>query len=128
MVQFGHNRNGEKGFPRIVYGLLCNADGCPVAIEVFAGNRADPNTLASQIAKIRDRFGVQRVVMVGDRGMIANRRIDEELRGVEGLDWITALRAEKIRKGSETAEFYQLTDATAGQRHALELLGVSITV
>lgn len=98
LVQFGHDRDGKKGFPQIVYGLLCNADGCPVAIEVFAGNTADPNTLASQIAKIRKRFGVQRVVLVGDRGMITTRRIEEELRPVEGLDWITALRAENIRK------------------------------
>jgi len=98
LVQFGHNRDGKKGFPQIVYGLLCNADGCPVAIEVFAGNTADPKTLASQIAKIRDRFGVQRVVMVGDRGMITSRRIDEEFRGVDGLDWITALRADNIKK------------------------------
>jgi transposase len=98
LVQFGYNRDGQKGFPQIVYGLLCNAEGCPVAIEVFAGNTADPNTLASQIAKIRKRFGIRRVVLVGDRGMITNRRIDEELRGVEGLDWITALRADNIKK------------------------------
>jgi hypothetical protein len=98
LVQFGHNRDGKKAFPQIVYGLLCDADGCPVAVEVFAGNTADPTTLASQIAKIRGRFGVQRVVMVGDRGMITSRRIDEEFRDVEGLDWITALRADNIKK------------------------------
>jgi hypothetical protein len=98
LVQFGHPRDGKKGFPQIVYGLLCNADGCPIAIEVFAGNTADPKTLGSQIAKIRKRFGVKRVVMVGDRGMITHRRIEEELRGVEGLDWITALRADTIKK------------------------------
>ena len=98
LVQFGHSRDGKKGFPQIVYGLLCDADGCPVAIETFAGNTADPNTLGLQIAKIRKRFGVRRVVLVGDRGMITNRRIDEELRGVEGLDWITALRADNIKK------------------------------
>jgi len=98
LVQFGHPRDGKKGFPQIVYGLLCNAEGCPVAIEVFAGNTADPNTLGSQVAKVRKRFGVQRVVMVGDRGMITHRRIEEELRGVEGLDWITALRADTIKK------------------------------
>jgi hypothetical protein len=98
LVQFGHNRDGKKRFPQIVYGLLCNADGCPVAMEVFAGNTADPTTLASQIVKIRQRFGVHRVVMVGDRGMITKRRIDEELRGVEGLEWITALRADNIQK------------------------------
>jgi transposase len=98
LVQFGHPRDGKKGFPQIVYGLLCNSEGCPVAIEVFAGNTADPNTLGSQIAKVRQRFGVRRVVMVGDRGMITHRRIEEELRGVEGLDWITALRADTIKK------------------------------
>jgi transposase len=98
LVQFGHPRDGKRGFPQIVYGLLCNAEGCPVAIEVFAGNTADSKTLGSQIAKVRKRFGVRRVVMVGDRGMITHRRIEEELRGVAGLDWITALRADTIKK------------------------------
>ena len=97
LVQFGYNRDGKRGFPQIVYGLLCNAEGCPVAIEVFAGNTADSKTLSTQITKIRRRFGVHRVVFVGDRGMITSRRIDEELRGVDGLDWITALRADTIR-------------------------------
>jgi transposase len=97
LVQFGHNRDGKRGFPQIIYGLLCNAEGCPVAIEVFAGNTADSHTLSAQIAKVRRRFGVQQVVVVGDRGMITSRRIDEELRGVDGLDWITALRADTIR-------------------------------
>ena len=76
LVQFGYNRDGKKGFPQIVYGLLCNAEGCPVAIEVFQGNTADPNTLTSQIEKLRQRFGVTRVVLVGDRGMITSKRID----------------------------------------------------
>jgi transposase len=98
LVQFGHPRDGKKRFPQIVYGLLCNGEGCPVAIEVFPGNTGDPKTLGAQIAKIRKRFGVQRVVMVGDRGMITHRRIEEELRGVEGLHWITALRADTIKK------------------------------
>jgi hypothetical protein len=98
LVQFGHPRDGKKRFPQIVYGLLCNGQGCPVAIEVFAGNTGDPKTLGPQIAKIRKRFGVKHVVMVGDRGMITQRRIEEELRDVEGLDWITALRADTIKK------------------------------
>jgi Transposase DDE domain len=97
LVQFGYNRDGKQGFPQIVYGLLCNAEGCPVAIEVFAGNTADSKTLTNQITKVQRRFGVHRVVFVGDRGMITSRRIDEELRGVDGLDWITALRADTIR-------------------------------
>jgi transposase len=97
LVQFGYNRDGKRGVPQIVYGLLCNAEGCPVAIEVFAGNTSDPKTLGAQIVKVRRRFGVRQVVFVGDRGMITNRRIDDELRGIAGLDWITALRADNIR-------------------------------
>ena len=96
LAQRGHNRDGDNGYPQIVYGLLCNAEGCPVAVEVFEGNTADPKTLSSQIAKIRRRFGVQRVVFVGDRGLITHARINQELRGVEGLDWITALRAPAV--------------------------------
>jgi hypothetical protein len=97
LVQHGHPRDGKKGFPQILYGLLCNREGCPIAIEVFSGNTGDPSTLGSQIRKVRRRFGIQRVVMVGDRGLITSRRIDEEMRGVEGLEWITALRSEQIR-------------------------------
>jgi hypothetical protein len=97
LIHFGYNRDGKRRFPQIVYGLLCNAHGCPVAVEVFAGNTPDSKTLSAQIAKVRSRFGVQRAVFVGDRGMITSRRIDEEMRGVEGLDWITALRADSIR-------------------------------
>ena len=101
LAKRGHNRDRKKGFPQIVYGLLCNVDGCPVAVEVFEGNTADPTTLAPQIKKIRERFGIKRVVMVGDRGMITSARIEEELRPVEGLEWITALRAPAIKKLAE---------------------------
>jgi hypothetical protein len=97
LVQFGYSRDGRRDCAQIVYGLLCNAEGCPVAIEVFAGNTADPKTLGAQIQKVQQRFGVRRVVFVGDRGMITTRRIDEELRDVEGLDWISALRADSIK-------------------------------
>jgi len=96
LAKFGHNRDGDNGYPQIVYGLLCNAEGCPIAIEVFEGNTADPETLGAQIAKVRQRFEIQRVVFVGDRGMITSARIDQELRTVAGLDWITALRAPAI--------------------------------
>ena len=98
LVDYGYNRDGKRGVPQIVYGLLCNADGCPVAVEVFKGNTADPKTLGAQIKKVRQRFGVKRVVFVGDRGMITSKRIDEELRSVDGLNWITALRAGNIKK------------------------------
>jgi hypothetical protein len=98
LVQHGYSRDGRREFPQIVYGLLCNAAGCPVAIEVFAGNTADPNTLSAQVHKVRRRFGIQRVVFVGDRGLITSKRIDEELRDIDGLDWITALRSDHIRQ------------------------------
>jgi transposase len=98
LVQFGHNRDGKNGCPQIVYGLVCSADGCPVAIEVFEGNTADPGTLDAQIQKLRKRFKVQRVVLVGDRGMITTRRINESFRDIEGLDWISALRADSIKR------------------------------
>lgn len=98
LAKHGYSRDGKKAFPQIVYGLLCNAEGCPIAIEVFSGNTADPNTLGVQIQKLRQRFALKRVVLVGDRGMITSRRINEELRDIEGLDWITALRSEGVRK------------------------------
>jgi transposase len=97
LVDYGYSRDHKKGLPQIVYGLLCNRDGCPVAIEVFAGNTSDPTTFSQQVAKVRERFSLQRVVFVGDRGMITSQRIDQDLRGVDGLDWITALRSDKIR-------------------------------
>ena len=94
----GHSRDGKKGKLQIVYGLLCNAEGCPVAVEVYAGNTGDPATLADQIRKVRARFGLARVVFVGDRGMLTSARIDEELRPVEGLDWVSALRSNEIAR------------------------------
>ena len=93
----GYSRDGKKGTLQIVFGLLCDRRGCPVAVEVFDGNTADPKTVGAQIAKLRERFGLERVVLVGDRGMLTEARISEELRGQEGLDWITALRAPAIR-------------------------------
>src|SRR5690606_22678266 len=97
LARIGHSRDGKKGSLQIVYGLLCNADGCPVAVEVYAGNTGDPTTLRDQIGKVRERFGLERVVFVGDRGLLTSARINEELRPVEGLDWISALRTEQIR-------------------------------
>jgi transposase len=96
LARLGFNRDGKVGKLQIEYGLLCNREGCPVAVEVFEGNTADPMTLGSQIKKVRERFGLRRVVIVGDRGMITQARIDEELRGIEGLAWIGALRSSQI--------------------------------
>jgi len=96
LARFGYSRDGKKGKLQIVYGLLCAADGCPVAVEVFEGNTADPMTLSAQIDKLKERFGLSRVVLVGDRGMITSARIRDELKPA-GVDWITALRAPQIR-------------------------------
>jgi hypothetical protein len=93
----GYQRDGKKGSLQIVYGLLCAPDGCPVAIEVFAGNTADPMTLAPQIAKLKQRFGLEHVVLVGDRGLITEARISADIKSA-GLDWITALRAPAIKE------------------------------
>jgi hypothetical protein len=96
LARLGYNRDGKQGKLQIVYGLLCAADGCPVAIEVFEGDTADPGTLAAQITKLKERFGLEHVVLVGDRGLITQARIDADL-APAGLDWITALRAPAIR-------------------------------
>jgi transposase len=93
----GYSRDGKKGTLQIVYGLLCAPDGCPVAIEVFDGNTGDPTTLAPQIDKLKQRFGLSHVVLVGDRGMITEARITEDVKSA-GLDWISALRAPAIKE------------------------------
>jgi Transposase DDE domain len=97
LAKFGHARDGKKGKLQIVFGLICNAEGCPIAVEVFSGNTADPQTLAPQLRKLRERFHLRRVVLVGDRGLLTEARIREELQPVDGLDWITALRGPTIR-------------------------------
>ncbi|MFZ5870734.1 MAG: IS1634 family transposase, partial [Actinomycetota bacterium] len=94
--RIGHARDGVKGRLQIVYGLLCSTAGVPVAIEVFDGNTADPATLTAQVTKLKDRFGLTHVCLVGDRGMLTSARIDTELRPAK-LDWISALRAPQIK-------------------------------
>ena len=96
LAQFGYSRDGKRGKLQIVYGLLCAPDGCPVAIEVFAGSTSDPTTLTSQVTKLKERFALDHVVLVGDRGMITQARISADLKPA-GLDWITALRAPAIK-------------------------------
>jgi hypothetical protein len=97
LAHFGHSRDHRKDKLQIVYGLLCNRDGCPIAIQVFDGNTADPETLADQVAKIKQRFALARVVFIGDRGLVTSARIREDLQPA-GLDWITALRAPSIQQ------------------------------
>jgi Transposase DDE domain len=96
LAHHGYSRDDKRGKLQIVYGLLCAADGCPVAVEVFNGNTADPATLAAQVDKLKRRFKLARVVVVGDRGMITSARITEDLRPA-GLDWVSALRAPQIQ-------------------------------
>jgi hypothetical protein len=100
LARFGYSRDGKRDRLQIVFGLLCAADGCPIAVEVFEGDTADPSTLAAQIDKVKQRFGLERVVLVGDRGMITSARIEADLKPA-GLDWITALRAPQIQALAE---------------------------
>jgi DDE family transposase len=93
--EIGHARDGVRGRLQIVYGVLTTSDGIPVAVEVFKGNTGDPSTLAAQITKLKQRFGLTRVAIAGDRGMLTKARIRDELRPAE-LDWITALRGPAI--------------------------------
>jgi len=97
LARFGHSRDHRSDKMQIVYGLLCASDGCPIAIEVFEGNTGDPTTISDQIAKLKGRFGLQRVVMVGDRGMITQARLEHDLKPAR-IDWITALKAPQIQK------------------------------
>jgi Transposase DDE domain len=100
LAQFGHDRDGKQGLPIIVYGVLTNGAGCPVAVSVYAGNTGDPTTVADQIHKLREKFGLERVVMVGDRGMLTQPQIDK-LKLHPGLGWITALTSTAIRQWVE---------------------------
>ncbi len=97
LASLGHNRDGKKGKLQVNYGVLANPDGIPVAVSVFKGNTGDPKTLMPQVELIRGEFGIERIVLVGDRGMITQTQIDK-LRTIEGIDWITALRPEGIKK------------------------------
>jgi hypothetical protein len=96
LARHGYSRDGRSDRPQIVFGVLCTQEGCPIAVEVFAGNVGDPSTLKAQIVKLKQRFGLRRVVLVGDRGMITEARLREDVEPA-GLDWITALRAPAIQ-------------------------------
>lgn len=108
LARYGYSRDGKKDKLQIVFGLLCTGEGIPVAVEVFEGNTKDSMTVAAQIHKIRERFHLRRVVFVGDRGMLTEARLREDVRPVEGLDWITALTAAQIR-GLMNANALQLS-------------------
>ncbi len=96
LAHFGHNRDGDKQLPIIVYGVMTDGEGRPVAVEVYPGNTGDPTTVGDQVEKLRERFGLERVVLVGDRGMLTPPQI-AKLHQHPGLGWITALKSSAIR-------------------------------
>jgi hypothetical protein len=114
LAHLGHSRDERPGNLQIVFGVLTNAEGCPVAVEVFEGNTGDPKTVASQVSKLRKRFKLERIVLVGDRGMLTSARIREDLKTADGVDWITALRAPQIQAlvtaGSLQLSFFDQRD------------------
>ena len=97
LARYGHDRDGKTGCPIIVYGVLTDADGRPVAVQVYPGNTADPKTVPDQVETLTQRFGLSRVVLVGDRGMLTQTQIDV-LKKHPGLGWISALRSGAIRR------------------------------
>jgi len=104
LITHGYSRDHRRDQPQIVYGLLCDSDGRPIAVEVFSGNTADPVTFSQIVKQVQGRFGIKRVVFVGDRGMITSARIREDLSAVEGLDWISALRSDGIKQLVQTKQ------------------------
>src|SRR5450631_411673 len=104
LARLGYSRDGKGGLPQIIYGLLCDTDGRPVAVEVFTGELHDDKSLPSQITKLKDRFGLSRIVVVADRGMVTKANI-ELLDRVDGVDWITALKAPTIKKLARSGIF-----------------------
>jgi transposase len=104
LARLGYSRDGKRGLPQIIYGLLCDMAGRPVAVEVFSGELHDDKTLPSQVEKLRDRFGLSRVVVVSDRGMVTKANI-ELMAETDGVDWITALKAPTIKKLAKTGVF-----------------------
>ena len=99
LAAFGHNRDGKQ---QIVFGLLCAADGCPVAVDVFAGNTADPSTVGVQVKKVQQRFGLESIALVGDRGLLTTARLRDDLEPA-GLAWISALKTDARRVGRDVS-------------------------
>jgi hypothetical protein len=114
----GHSRDGKRDDPQIVFGLVCTADGCPIAVEVFKGNTADPATVAAQVAKLKDRFGIEHLAWVGDRGMLTSARIEQVLKP-QGMDWVSSLRAPQIAQLAQEHGPFQ--PSLFDERNLLEL-------
>ena len=117
LAKLGHNRDGKKGLLQVNYGLLTDVRGCPVAVSVHEGNAADSTTFMPQVQRLREQFGIEQLVMVGDRGMIGHKAI-AELREIEGVGWITALKSASIRTLVEQG---QLQLGLFDQRNLVEL-------
>ena len=117
LAKLGYSRDGKRGTLQVNYGLLTDERGCPVAISVHEGNTADSQTFLPEVQRLRRDFGIERMVMVGDRGMISQKAIDE-LREGEGIDWITALKSVSIRA---LVEQQQLQLGLFDERNLLEL-------
>jgi len=114
----GHSRDGKRDDPQIVFGLVCTAEGCPIAVEVFPGNTADPATVAAQVAKLRTRFGIEHIVWAGDRGMLTSARIEQVLKP-QGMDWVSSLRAPQIAQLA--AEHGPFQPSLFDERNLIEL-------
>jgi hypothetical protein len=114
----GHSRDGKRDDPQIVFGLICTTEGCPIAVEVFKGNTADPSTVAAQVAKLKERFGIERIAWVGDRGMLTSARIEQVLQP-QGMDWISSLRAPQIAQLA--AEHGPFQPSLFDERNLIEL-------
>ena len=114
----GHSRDGKRDDPQIVFGLVCTAQGCPISVEVFKGNTADPATVAAQVVKLKERFGIERIAWAGDRGMLTSARIEQVLRP-QGMDWVSSLRAPQIAQLA--AEHGPFQPSLFDERNLLEL-------
>ena len=114
----GHSRDGKRDDPQIVFGLVCTAEGCPIAVEVFKGNTADPATVAAQVTKVKERFGIERLAWVGDRGMLTSARIEQVLKP-QGMDWVSSLRAPQIAQLA--AEHGPFQPSLFDERNLIEL-------
>lgn len=118
LAALGYSRDGKRGDPQIVFGLICTAQGCPIAVEVFPGNTADPATVAAQVVKLKDRYGIEKLIWVGDRGMITSARIEQVLKPA-GMDWISSLRAPQIAELA--AEHGPFQPSLFDERNLLEI-------
>jgi len=118
LAAYGYSRDGKRDDPQIVFGLICNAYGCPVSVEVFKGNTGDPATVAEQVKKLKERFGIERIAWVGDRGMLTSARIEETLKPA-AMDWISSLRAPQIAQ--LMAEHGPLQLSLFDERNLMEL-------